>query len=50
MFLMIFNASDAPVGGFKFCLNTKNNGTLLLDLACFERLNVIVAIQVTTNE
>ncbi len=37
-------------GGFKFCLDTKNNGTLPLDLAYLERLNVIVTIQFATNE
>jgi len=26
--------------GFKFCLDTKNNKALPLDLACPERLNV----------
>jgi len=45
-----FNALGAPIGGFKFCLDTKNNGALPLDLACFERLNVIVATQFATNE
>jgi len=36
--------------GFKFFSNLKNNGTLPLDLACFERLSVIVAIQFAINE
>jgi len=43
---IIFNA---PKEGFKFCLDTKNNGAFLLDLVCLEHLNVIVAIQLQLN-
>ncbi len=37
-FLIIYSALNAPIGGFKFSLDTKNNGTLPLNLACHERL------------
>jgi hypothetical protein len=37
------------IEGFKFCLDTKNNGTLPLDMACLEHLSVIVAIQLHYN-
>ncbi len=36
--------------GFKFFLDIKNNGALLLDLAYFEHLSVIVTIQFVTIE
>jgi hypothetical protein len=42
LFFMIFNALEAPIEGVKFCLNTKNNGAIFLDLACLKRLNVII--------
>jgi hypothetical protein len=50
LFLTIFNALDAPIGMVQICLNTKNNGALLLDLAYFEFFNVIIAIQFATNQ
>jgi hypothetical protein len=34
---------------FKFCLDTRNNGTFPLDLAWFEHLNVIIATQLQFN-
>jgi hypothetical protein len=36
--------------GFKFCLNIKNNGAFPLNLVYLKHLNVIVAIQIVTNE
>jgi len=39
-FLTIFSAWNTLIGMVQVCLNTKNNGTLPLDLACPERLNV----------
>jgi hypothetical protein len=42
LFLTIFNALDAPIGGVQVFLNKNNNGALSLDLACIERLSVIV--------
>jgi len=40
-FLMIFNALNAPIEGFRVPLETtRNNGTFPLDLACLEHLNV----------
>jgi hypothetical protein len=50
MLLTIFSVLDVPIGGFKFCLDTKNNGALPLDLACLERLIVIIATQFAINE
>jgi len=38
--LTIFSAPNAPIGGFKFFFSTRNNGALLLDMACLEHLNV----------
>jgi hypothetical protein len=38
--LTIFNAPNAPIGGFQVFLNIRNNGALLLDLACLQHLNV----------
>lgn len=35
LFLMNSNAVDVPRGGFKFCLDTGNNGALALNLAYF---------------
>jgi hypothetical protein len=49
-FLTIFGAPNAPMQGFKFCLNTQKNGALPLDLTYLERLSVIVATQFATNE
>jgi hypothetical protein len=49
MFLMIFSASNVPIGGVQV-LFTKNNGALPLDLARFECLSVIDATQFATNE
>ncbi len=40
MFWTIFNAPYVPIGGFKFCLDTKNNGALPLDPTYTEHLNV----------
>ncbi len=48
--LMIFSAPNVPIRGVKFCLDTKNNGVLPLDLAYLKCLNVVVAIQFATNE
>jgi hypothetical protein len=45
IFLMTFNVSNVPIGGVQFFFDTKNNGAFPLDLACLERLNVILAIQ-----
>jgi hypothetical protein len=45
LFLTIFSALNAPIGGVQFFLNKKNNGTLFLNLARIERLNVIIVIQ-----
>ncbi len=39
-FLTIFSAPNASIGGFKFFLSIKNNGALLLDMACLEHLSV----------
>ncbi len=36
--------------GIQVLLKHKKNGTLLLDLACFECINVIVATQIAINE
>jgi len=36
--------------GFKFCLDTINNGAIPLDLACVECLSVIVSTQFAINE
>jgi hypothetical protein len=47
---MIFSAPNVLIKGVKFCLDTKNNGVLPLDLAYFKCLNVIVAIQFATNK
>jgi hypothetical protein len=51
-FLKIFNAPDALIRGegLRFCLDTKNNGALPLDLAHLECLSVIIATQFVTNE
>jgi hypothetical protein len=45
MFLTFFSALDAPIGKVQVLFKHQNNGTIPLDLACLERLNVIVAIQ-----
>jgi hypothetical protein len=37
---MIVSVLDAPRGGVKFCLDTRNNRALPSDLAYLERLNV----------
>jgi len=42
---MIFSALIAPIGRVQVLIKQKKNGTLPFDLACFECLNVIVAIQ-----
>ncbi len=47
---MIFNVSDTPIGGLQVLLDTKNNGTLPLNLAYPEHLSVIIATQFTTKE
>jgi len=47
---MIFSALDAPIGRIKILFKHKKNGALPLDLACLERLSVIVAIEFATNE
>ncbi len=49
-FSMIFNVSDTPIGGLQVLLDTKNNGTLPLNLAYPEHLSVIIATQFTTKE
>jgi len=38
-----------PIGGVQLVLDTKNNGTLPLNLTCPERLSVIVIIQLQLN-
>jgi hypothetical protein len=43
--LTIFNALDVPVKKVQVLFRHQNNGAIPLDLACLERLNVIVAIQ-----
>ncbi len=40
LFSMIVSVSNVPRGGFKFCLDTRNNGALPLDPACPECLSV----------
>jgi hypothetical protein len=40
LFLMTSNTQDTPIRGFKFCLDTGNNGALPLNLACLECLSV----------
>jgi hypothetical protein len=42
---MIFNTLDVPIGGIQVLSKCQKNGALTLDLACFERLNAIVATQ-----
>ncbi len=39
-FFTIFSAPDVPIGGFKFCLDTRNNRALSLDLTYLENLSV----------
>jgi hypothetical protein len=46
---MIFSALEVPIKGDQIFLNTKNNGALPSDLAYFERLSVIIAIQLQFN-
>ncbi len=48
-FFMILNAPHLSIRGFKFCLDTKNNGAFPLDLPCHECLSVIVATQLQFN-
>jgi hypothetical protein len=40
LFLTIVRVSNASREGFKFCLETRNNGALPLDLTCPEHLSV----------
>ncbi len=50
LFLTIFSAPNAPYEAFQYCLDTRNNGALHLDLAYLEHLNVIVATRFAINE
>jgi hypothetical protein len=45
LFLTIFITLDAPIGGVQVLFTHKNNGTLPLNLACFQHLNVIITTQ-----
>jgi hypothetical protein len=49
-FLTIFCLLNVTIWRVQVCLNTKNNGALPLDLACFECISVIVVTQFATNE
>ncbi len=49
LFFMTLNVLEAPIEGFKFCLNTRNNGPVPLDMACPKRLSVIVTIELQLN-
>jgi hypothetical protein len=42
---MIFSALNTPIGGVQVLFKHQNERAFPLDLACFECLNVIVAIQ-----
>jgi hypothetical protein len=39
-FLMIFNVTNAPIGGVQVFFGHQKNGAIPLDLACLKRLNV----------
>jgi hypothetical protein len=48
--LTIFSASDVPLEGVQVLFTHQKQWSLLLDLACFEHLNVMVVTQFATNE
>jgi hypothetical protein len=48
-FLTILNALDPSIGTIQVLFRHQKNGALPLDLACLERLNVIITIQLQLN-